>query len=388
MSRVDDGVERLADVLEAGGELTDRSWRRTMRAVPRHLFVPDRGYALPCRVADGPPARPIDRVGDPDGWWDAVYSNMAVITQRDDGASDPASAQGDPSSSNSAPGVVLPFLELLALREGERVLDVGTGTGWTAALLAERVGAGNVVSVEIDPEVAARAAANLQAAGYSPTLVVGDGSEGWPQGAPYDAIHVTAGVRDIPPAWLKQLRPGGRVVMPWMPEGIGGYRLRLTVTPEGHGVGTFHGRAGYMMLRSQRSSPIWAAHHRDDARVTTTHQDPARIADAGEGAELALVMHVPDLFLLYSPNADGTTSYLAAEASDPRGSWASCEPGPTGEHTVTQYGERRLWDEVERAFAWWSGQGSPGPDRFRLLVTDQETRLCLGDDPAMGVPLR
>ncbi|TDD83966.1 methyltransferase domain-containing protein [Actinomadura rubrisoli] len=352
-----------------------------MHVVPRHLFVPERGYALPCRYDLGPAEHVIDKAADPEQWWAAVYSDMSIITQRDDGASDPTDPEGSASSSISAPGIVFPFLELLGPTKGERILDIGTGTGWTAALLSDRVGAENVTSVEIDPAVAAQAAENLRAAGHTPTLIVGDGFEGWPQGAPYDGIHVTAGVSDIPHAWVKQLRPGGRAVMPWMPEGLGGFQVKLTVNPDGHGIGTIHGRAGYMLLRSQRSSSYWKEHHRGEAQVTTTELPPKAIEDAGDGAELALIMNVPDLFVIRMLMGDGTMSYRLAVVGDPDGPWASIDSSPTGENTVTQYGDRRLWDEAENAFTWWREKGAPGAERFGLLVTEEGTRLWLDDPP-------
>lgn len=377
-------IDNLADALSESGDLADPAWRRALHAAPRHLFVPERGYAVPCRPDIGPPEQVIDKAADPDQWWAAVYSDMAIVTQRDDGASDPTDPEGAPSSSNSAPGIVFPFLELLEPADGERILDIGTGTGWTAALLSDRVGSSNVTSVEIDPAVAAQAAENLRAAGFAPTLVVGDGAGGWTQGAPYDGIHVTVGVRDIPHAWVRQLRTGGRAVLPWIPESLGGFQVKLTVSPEGHGIGTFHGRAGYMKLRSQRPASRWKEHHRDAARVTTARLDPGKIGDAGGGAELALIMNVPDLFMVRFLTPDGTASYRLAVAGDPDGPWASIDSGPTGEHTVTQYGDRRLWDEVEAAFAWWAEKGSPGADRFGLLVTEAGTRLWLDALPQTG----
>lgn len=380
MTSANQAIDRMADALTASGHLTDQEWRRSMHAVPRHLFIPERGYAMPNDYRQGPPAHPIDRAADPAGWWTAVYSDMSVITQRDEGAGDPASAEGVASSSGSAPGVVFRFLELLGPAKDERILDIGTGTGWTAALLSDRVGSENVTTVEIDPEVAAQAAENIQAVGYMPTLVVGDGAAGWPQGAPYDGIHVTAGVREIPYEWVRQLRPGGRAVLPWM-SGVTGFKVRLTASEDGTAVGTFHGGAGYMMLRSQRPTSGWAKHHPDDAQVTTTSLDPSQVMDAPAGADLALIMNVPRLVMLRMLNDDGGKSCFLAESDNYRGSWATCDASPTGEHTVTQYGDRHLWDEVEAAYLQWERQDRPGPDRFRLIVDPNGQRLQL-DQPA------
>ena len=114
----------------------------------------------------------------------------------------------------SQPLVVARMCELLELRGGERVLDVGTGSGYHAALLSRL--AGEVFSVELHPELSERAAACLAAAGIANvTLAVGDGSRGLPERAPYDAINVAAAAAgEIPRALVEQLAPGGRLVAP------------------------------------------------------------------------------------------------------------------------------------------------------------------------------
>jgi len=115
----------------------------------------------------------------------------------------------------SQPLVVARMLELLELRGDERVLDVGTGSGYHAALLA-RLSA-HVWSVERHPELSASARAALAAAGVeNVTLVVGDGTQGLPEAAPFDAINVAAAAAGgaLPPALAEQLAPGGRLVAP------------------------------------------------------------------------------------------------------------------------------------------------------------------------------
>jgi protein-L-isoaspartate O-methyltransferase len=71
----------------------------------------------------------------------------------------------------------------------------------------------------------------------------------------FDRLHVTCGVSRIPYAWITQLSPGGVAVLPWMPDGQNGYQVRLTARGDGTATGTFHGPAGYMMLRAQRTGP-------------------------------------------------------------------------------------------------------------------------------------
>ncbi|HEY1933212.1 MAG TPA: protein-L-isoaspartate(D-aspartate) O-methyltransferase [Acetobacteraceae bacterium] len=113
----------------------------------------------------------------------------------------------------SQPFIVALMTDLLDLRPEDRVLEVGTGSGYQAAVLAEL--AGSVFSIEVVPELADTARQALAAEGYGRVaLRVGDGALGWRQQAPFDAIIVTAAARDVPPALVEQLRPGGRMVIP------------------------------------------------------------------------------------------------------------------------------------------------------------------------------
>jgi protein-L-isoaspartate(D-aspartate) O-methyltransferase len=134
-----------------------------------------------------------------------------------------------------------------------RVLEVGTGTGYNAALLAELVGAGNVTTVEVDATLADQAGRALHAAGYPVTVVSGDGTHGYPENAPYDRVIVTAGVHHVPYAWIAQTRPGGRLVVPF----LGTFHpdsplVVLTVREDGTAEGRFGGPGWFMPLRGQR----------------------------------------------------------------------------------------------------------------------------------------
>ena len=126
----------------------------------------------------------------------------------------------------SQPYIVALICQALELRGGERVLDVGTGSGYQAAVLAE-LGA-DVVSIERIPELAAQARRNLAAAGYEADVRDGDGSLGVPEREPYDAIAVAATTHDVPRALYDQLALGGRLVLP-LDESL----VAITRTPSG-----------------------------------------------------------------------------------------------------------------------------------------------------------
>ena len=113
----------------------------------------------------------------------------------------------------SQPFVGALMIDLLAPQAGELVLEVGTGLGYQAAVLARL--AGRVWSVEIVEEFAAAAEARLQSLGATNVAIrVGDGSRGWPEHAPFDKILVTAAARQVPELLVEQLKPGGRMVIP------------------------------------------------------------------------------------------------------------------------------------------------------------------------------
>ena len=152
------------------------------RAVPRHLFLPD-----------------IDL--------DRVYSGAAIPTRHSD--------KGDPISSSSEVAIMALMIDALRLERGQRVLEIGAGTGYNAAMLAELVDAENVVTLDIDHEIADEARAHLRVAGYDDVRVeTVDGWMGWSDRAPYARIELTAATSDISPHWVDQLEEGGVLVAP------------------------------------------------------------------------------------------------------------------------------------------------------------------------------
>ena len=131
---------------------------------------------------------------------EAAYSDQAILTKKTE--------SGLGLSSSSQPGIMAEMLEELQLEPGQRVLEIGAGTGYNAALLRHVVGeSGRVVTVDVDADTAVRARRALKGSGV--TVVTGDGREGYARGAPYDRIIVTASAAEIPRAWYEQLEPEG-----------------------------------------------------------------------------------------------------------------------------------------------------------------------------------
>ena len=148
-----------------------------------------------------------------------VYSDEALVTRLRDGL---------PSSSSSQPSLMAQMLEALRLRPGHRVLEVGAGTGYNAALIATITGA-PVVSVDVQPDVVREAVEGLDRAGVTNvTVLEADGYLGAPGLGPFDRIIATVGVGGVPPPWLEQLAPGGMIVAPIE---HGGLQPCITVTP-------------------------------------------------------------------------------------------------------------------------------------------------------------
>ncbi|MBD0737870.1 methyltransferase domain-containing protein [Streptomyces sp. CBMA29] len=376
--------DELARLLRESGALTPE-WAAAFADVPRELFLPDLVWAHD--MASGG-SRTVSRDREPEAWHRASYANVPLVTQWDDGRHTGGEPGTVATSSASMPSVVAAMLRDLDVRDGMRVLEVGTGTGWNAGLLAHRLGDENVVSVEIDPEVADRARKALRRAGLEPEVVCADGTDGWPGGAPYDRVIVTAGVRALPPRWLAQTRPGGLILAPWGTHYSDQDALvRLTVGEDGRASGPFLRMVEFMKLRDQRLD--WArfrSHvqtYPGDAAVSRTTLTPDDLGQRYDTARFVLGLCVPHCAHVLNRSDDGTAKAWFFDLRSR--SWAATE-FPAG--TTYQHGPRRLWDEVERALTWWAGRGSPGIGRFGLTVgADGAARPWL-DDPAQVVESR
>lgn len=247
----------LADRLEEAGVLTTPEWRAAVEAVPREVFL-NPGVFL---TEEGGRWRPVSALGtDPGRWVDIAYSDRSLTTQLDghltaDQISDPVT--GSPTSSSTTPVTVVDMIENLEVEDGHQVLEIGTGTGYSSALMCHRLGEDNVTTVEVDPEVSARADSALEAAGFSTWTVTGDGLLGHPRRAPYDRVIATCAVRRIPHTWIRQTKPGGIVLAT-----VGGSwhygtgLAKVVVGEDGTAEGRIIGRSSFMQARSQATLPV------------------------------------------------------------------------------------------------------------------------------------
>ncbi|MFE7122044.1 rRNA adenine N-6-methyltransferase family protein [Streptomyces sp. NPDC057654] len=253
---------RCAADIEArldGAYFTGQPWlRATFLTVPREEFVPGRVWWAHPRT-DGL-YHVIDRAERPRAWLKAVYMPLAaLITQIADGRVRTEDGPTDCSaftSSISCPAVVVDMLHHLDLQPSNRVLEIGTGSGYNTALLAQQTD--EVTSVEIDRGLAKGAAATLHQLGYAPLVVCADGEQGYAARAPYDRILSTAAVRAIPPAWPRQTRAGGVIVTPLATPFNCDVLCRLVSDGQGGATGTLIKSILFMKTRDQRTERPFA----------------------------------------------------------------------------------------------------------------------------------
>ncbi|MEV0618659.1 ATP-grasp peptide maturase system methyltransferase [Nonomuraea sp. NPDC050404] len=375
--------QELADLLERLGALTDPGWRRAIEMVPRERFLGEAVFTQE-EGAAGDEWRSMLRGRMPkEKWLELAYSDETWVTQVDGTPAEAAGSTtlGDPTSSSTMPSLVVMMLERAGIKDGESVLEIGTGTGYSTALMCERLGDSFVTSIEYDKLAAARARTALEAAGYAPTLIAGDGLHGYDKNAEYNRLIATCSVRYIPLPWMEQVSDGGTITTPlsgWM---LGSALAHLTLADDGTASGRFLADGVSFMparphARPPRSSYVLGLGVERESTIDPNllHGRTGRFV-AQLGAPSAEKMGFGDQVILL----DVAT-----------GSQATTRRNPDGEGwLVRQHGPLKLWHAVEDAVLTWLAAGAPDQSGFGLTVTREEQRVWLGnpDGPFWNLPV-
>ncbi len=376
--------------------IASRSVEAAFRAVPRHAFLPDLPLA-------------------------EVYSDRSIAIKLEDGV---------PISSSSQPAIMAVMLELLEPQPGDRVLEIGTGSGYNAALLAALVAPhGTVTTVDLDRDLVDAARARLDEAGFATVRTrCGDGAQGVAEDAPFDALIATVAVDGVPAAWHAQLRAGGRLVMPLA------IRLNQKVVaferlPRAF-ASTAVVEAAFMPLRGSFAAPgrvqtlgdptvvlrvlddrpldagalvralrapasdhalhrpltryeavtafaFWLGLH-DDAFCRLSAHGESSLRDvipdlagtfAAYGRAGTLGLCVGDELALLAPAGDGTLASDGAPASD------------EDDVVVRRFGpDAGGVARIRAALAAWDAAGRPGSDRLHIEATTRDDAAICGDD--------
>jgi protein-L-isoaspartate O-methyltransferase len=332
-------------------------WYPPLCVTPRHLLVPSWWEG-----SDGGGWTVRHGATDPDGWLEAAYANTSLVTQVDtlhaDHAQPGTTVTGVPTSSTTMPGLMVQMYRHAHLYEDARVLDVGFGSGYGAALLAARLGVRNVTSLDVDPYLIKAGKRRLTEIGIRPQVGVCDTTKDVI--GTYDRIVASVAVRPVPAPWLDALRPGGRLVTT-----LTDLRVILTATKNDDGTCTGRiewDRAGFMAARHgpdyPRRDPI--SGECEQARDSTEGEECRGmypVLNVEESWELwtLLGIDVPGIRACYHHDPSGPPHlFLTA----PDGSWAYAQQEhPDQAPIVREAGPQRLWDRLEAHRDRWVSDG-------------------------------
>ncbi|MFD4258699.1 protein-L-isoaspartate O-methyltransferase [Streptomyces sp. NPDC058534] len=353
--------------LEESGELGPGPVREALLALPREALIPQ-AYVRRSAPDETPPhwdlldfCRPDDR----EELLERLHSGDSVAIQH---GGEPILGRvpgprrgGAMTAMSSTMRLTADLLQQLDLRPGQRVLDVGTGAGVTAAVVCFVCGDAGVVTLDIDPHVTAAARERLSALGYRPTRVTGDGTTGWATTEPYDRIFVSFAVRHVPQALVEQLALGGHALMTlgtsspsWPSLAMierrqdGSLEAQLRAVEFGHRAG-----AGFDRL-------FLSAAFREEITTADGWTQRSMLApppDTARGMWLALDHLHPGLVRNFG--ADD----LTIGAPECR-SWMRVQAVSDRRWEVTTSGPRDIWAEIQDVAGRWRAAGTP--DVYRI----------------------
>lgn len=370
----------MVATLEEAGELRPGRVRDALLALPRQLLMPQ---AYVRRTApDEKPAR----------WdlldWSSPQDRPELLGLLYGGGSVPVQHAGEPvlgrvpgsrsggqiTSSSTLMSLTAYLLQELDLQPGQRVLDVGTGAGVTAAVACHVCGDAGVVTLDRDHHVTDAAAVRLSSLDFRPQMVCGDGDLGCPQQGPYDRVFVSYAVPRVPAAWVDQLAPEGRLLVHVTAASPSWPGLAVvTRRPDGQIEGELRGvefahRAGHGMQRIFLSRAFLN-------RISTGR---------GEWTQLSRLSPPPDsargLWLAVDHLAGGLVRDFNAEdlviGAPGCGSWLIARADGAGHWSLAADGPRDIWAEIQDVAARWRAAGEPSI--YRLHLEDNRQWVSAG----------
>jgi protein-L-isoaspartate(D-aspartate) O-methyltransferase len=365
MAEAPPSPQTLVEMLKRKGDLRDPGIEAAFLHVPRDIFLPGL-----------PPEQ--------------VYADEAIVIKRD--------PDGTAASSSSQPSMMVIMLEQLQLHPGDNVLEIGTGTGYNAAIMQYLVRpTGKVTTIEYDKVIAHEARNNLQRAIMNDVTVVhGDGAQGFAPRASYDRIIATVGVWDVPRTWVRQLKLKGILVAPMWLEGLQ-YSAAFTVQPDGTLYSQDNRPCGFVRLRGAFSGPEVQVRVGSNALLLyssdTAHIDPVALqvllsADA-ESGHLGYALN-PNEFtqsllpfvLLHLPEHMIFASYAVPGEQQPYGiegqgfallmQGSACFVPLRSQGRVQSFGAADAFLITQDLIAAWSSAGRPSVEQMRIRLIPVE----------------
>ncbi|MFD7554246.1 protein-L-isoaspartate O-methyltransferase [Streptomyces sp. NPDC059835] len=355
--------------LEKSGDLMPGPVREALLALPREVLMPQ-AYVRRSAPDETPPRWDLlefSRPGDRAELLERLHSGNSVAIQH---GGEPILGRvpgprrgGVMTAMSSTMGLTAGLLQLLDPLPGQRVLDVGSGAGVTAAVVCFVCGDTGVVTLDIDQHVTAAVRERLSALGYRPAAVTGDGTAGWAATGPYDRIFVSFAVRRVPQDLVEQLAPGGRALMTlgtsspsWPGLAVVERRPDGAVEAELRAVEFGH-RAGAGFDRLFLSPEFRATITADGGRTQRSRLAPP--ADTDRGMWLALDHLYPGLV------RDFGAEDLTVGAPE-CGSWMRVKEAGYRRCDVTTCGPRDIWAEIQDVAGRWRAAGEPGVYRLHF----------------------
>jgi protein-L-isoaspartate(D-aspartate) O-methyltransferase len=360
---------RLIKAIEEVSPLSP-ALRQVFLTVPRLIFVPryyqryeQPGQAMRWQLVEADAA--------------SVAQNEALVIRLD-----PATRL--PTSSSSQPSTMALQLEALDLQAGQSVLEIGTGTGYNAALLIELVGpTGQVATIDIDAQLVQSARSRLTAVGQERIIVRhGDGIEGFPLLAPYDRIIATGSFRSVPPAWLEQLVPGG-ILVGNLVGNLASIFLRLVKREDGTADGVFLSLEDKRYIELHNGSPLRHRFPREawyEQVPYRTYTTDLRMRELLQHAAFLFFLQCerPDIQRYWRvPRGQGNALSVCLVTREHTGALMVQDGNEANTWTIYEYGATELWQQIKECYTRWEQFGKPTMASYTFACINGEQWVAL-----------